>query len=186
MGPLLSTIKLYFQWLSETTDPDKRKLITEKGNYSIEMAIKTARELARGLNSQYLQEVGFVKAISDFAQRINDTNKLAINFDTNTFQRFDELTELMLYRIATELIKNTLTYSNATNANIELHSDVLKNSIVFCYSDNGVGFDVDNITENKGIGLLSIRQRVQVLKGTINIESKEGNGMHVTIKLPIE
>ena len=181
MGPLLSTIKLYFQWLAETTDTEKRKLITEKGNYSIEMAIKTARELARGLNSQYLQEVGFVKAISDFAQRINDTNKLAINFDTNIFQRFDELTELMLYRIATELIKNTLTYSNATKANIELHSDVFSNSIDFCYSDNGVGFDVDNITENKGIGLLSIRQRVQVLKGTINIESKEGNGMQVTI-----
>ena len=186
MGPLLSTIKLYFQWLSETTDTEKRKLITEKGNYSIEMAIKTARELARGLNSQYLQEVGFVKAISDFAQRINDTNKLAINFDTNTFQRFDELTELMLYRIATELIKNTITYSNATKANIELHSDVLSNAIDFCYSDNGVGFDVDNINENKGIGLLSIRQRVQVLKGTINIESKEGKGMQVTIKLPIE
>ena len=54
MGPLLSTIKLYFQWLSDTKDDEKRKLITEKGNYSIEMAIQTARELTIQIKYLYI------------------------------------------------------------------------------------------------------------------------------------
>lgn len=187
MGPLLSTIKLYFQWLSETTDVDKRKLITEKGNYSIEMAIKTARELARGLSSQYLKEVGFINAIIDFTQRINDTNKIAIAFETNSYLRFGDIVELTLYRITTELIKNTLTYANATQATITFLYNNDTKIIEYSYSDNGKGFVVEKtLNENSGFGFISIRQRVEVMKGTIKINSTDGKGMSAFIEVPVD
>ncbi len=115
MGPLLATIKLYFQWLADTDDAEKRKLIIEKGSNNIEVAIQTSRELARGLSSQYLSNAGYVNAINDFIQRINDTDKINIDFVSNTNERFGAFPELMLYRITTELIKNTLTYAHASN-----------------------------------------------------------------------
>lgn len=187
MGPLLSTIKLYFQWLADTSDPDKRKLITEKGNHSIEMAIQTARELARGMSSQFVNEMGFAKAVKEFTQRINDTNKIYIHFETNTFDRFGSFTELMLYRITTELIKNSLTYSQAENIFLRFQLDKIKNTISFLYSDNGIGFDWEKVrTERKGLGLMNIINRVQIMKGTIDIESKIRNGMSVKILLPID
>jgi PAS domain S-box-containing protein len=187
MGPLLSTIKLYFQWLADTNDPEKRQLITEKGNHSIEMAIQTARELARGLSSQFVTELGFAKAIKEFTQRINDTNKLHIHFDTNTLERFGNFPELMLYRITTELIKNSLTYSQAENIFLRFQLDRVENNISFQYSDNGIGFDWEKIrTERKGLGLMSIINRVQIMKGTIEIKSTVGNGMSVKISLPID
>lgn len=187
MGPLLSTIKLYFQWLADTTDVEKRKLITEKGNHSIEMAIQTAREVARGLSSQYLNEIGFIRAIMEFSQRINDTNKLNIKFETNTEDRFNSVHELMLYRIVTELIKNTITYSQASIISMQFKLDKKHNSIYFKYNDNGIGFDWTNVQhENKGLGLMNILQRVKVMKGKINIESHAGSGMTVEILLPIE
>jgi PAS domain S-box-containing protein len=187
MGPLLSTIKLYFQWLAETTDVDKRKLITEKGNYSIEMAIQTARELARGLSSQYMKEVGFINAISDFTQRINDTNKIAIAFETNTYLRFGDIVELTLYRITTEFIKNTLTYSSATQATITFAYNSATKIIEYSYSDNGKGFDVEKtLNENSGFGFVSIRQRVEVMKGTIKLNSTPGKGMNAFIIVPVD
>jgi PAS domain S-box-containing protein len=187
MGPLLSTIKLYFQWLADTTDLDKRKLITEKGNYSIEMAIQTARELARGLSSRYVTESGYIQAINDFAQRINDTSKISINVDSNTNERFSGFFELMLFRITTELIKNTLTYANATLINIWFSYDKPNNSILFTYTDNGVGFDWESVQkEKKGLGLMNIQQRVQILKGSIEIISKPGDGMTTVVLFPIE
>ena len=187
MGPLLSTIKLYFQWLADTSDPEKRKLITEKGNHSIEMAIQTARELARGMSSQFVNEMGFAKAVKEFIQRINDTNKIYIHFETNTFERFGSFSELMLYRITTELIKNSLTYSQAENIFLRFQLDKVKNTISFLYSDNGIGFDWEKVrAERKGLGLMNIINRVQIMKGTIDIQSKNGDGMSVKILLPID
>jgi len=187
MGPLLSTIKLYFQWLADTTDEEKRKLITEKGNYSIEMAIQTARELAHGLSSRFVTETGYIEAIKDFVQRINDTCKITINFKTNTTERFNGFFELMLYRITTELIKNTLTYANATTIEITCNYDWSKKTVAFLYNDNGTGFDWEKIKkERKGLGLINIQQRVQILKGTIEIKSKQGEGFTTLIAIPVE
>ena len=187
MGPLLSTIKLYFQWLAGTTDEEKRKLITEKGNYSIEMAIQTARELASGLSSRFISEAGYVDAINDFVQRINDASKIMINFETNTNERFSGFFELMLYRITTELIKNTLTYANATNVEISYNYEKSKKTVSFLYKDNGVGFDWEKLKkERKGLGLMNIQQRVQILKGTIEIKTKQGEGFSTFLVIPVE
>ena len=187
MGPLLSTIKLYFQWLADTTDEEKRKLITEKGNYSIEMAIQTSRELALGLSSRFVTEAGYVEAINDFVQRINDTSKITIHFETNTNDRFSGFFELMLYRITTELIKNTLTYANATNVEISYKYERKKKTVSFSYKDNGTGFDWENTKRvRKGLGLMNIQQRVQILKGTIEIKSKPGEGFSTFMVIPVE
>jgi len=187
MGPLLSTIKLYFQWLADTNDIEKRKLITEKGNHSIEMAIQTSRELARGLSSRFVTESGYVMAIMDFAQRINETSKININVVTNTNDRFSGFVELMLFRITTELIKNTLTYANASYVDIRFNYDRSKNSVSFIYTDNGVGFEWESVQkERKGLGLMNIQQRVQILKGDIEIISRPGEGMKTVIQFPIE
>ncbi len=187
MGPLLSTIKLYFQWLSDTDDIEKKKLITEKGNQCIEAAIQTARELARGLSSQLLDKLGFINAIQDFTQRINDTSKIRINFKTNTNKRFNKFLEIALYRITTELLKNTLTYAEASAVEISFNYDQKKNKINFYYSDNGVGFDSDKTMQSyKGLGIMNIQQRVQILKGKINIESSPGEGLKTFIQFPVE
>lgn len=187
MGPLLSTIKLYFQWLADTEDIEKKKIITEKGSHSIEMAIQTARELARGLSSQFVSNAGYVKALNDFTQRINLTNKISINFTANTNDRFSGFFELMLYRITTELIKNTLTYAKATHIDIKFSHDVSKNIILFSYSDNGIGFDWEQtLKDKKGLGLMNIQQRVQIMKGEITIKSQPGEGMSTIIEFPTD
>ncbi len=187
MGPLLSTIKLYFQWLSENDDDQKKLLITEKGNQCIEAAIQTARELSRGLSSQLLLKSGFVLAIVDFTKRINETGKISVDFKTNTNVRFDKFLEITLYRITTELLKNTLTYANATKVEIDFKFDVSQKRINLKYSDNGVGFDYEKVKDaNSGLGLMNIHQRVQILKGKINIESELGQGMVASFQFPVE
>jgi signal transduction histidine kinase len=182
MGPLLSTIKLYFQWLADTTDLDKRKLIIEKGSKSIEMAIQTARELARGLTSQYMKEVGFIPALRNFAEQICDTGALCIKLETNTNNRFSDIIELMLYRISTELIKNTLTHAAASKVQLEILLNEKANQLIFKYSDNGRGFEMQNQAANSpGFGFISIRKRVEIMKGTIRITSAPGKGMQAEI-----
>lgn len=186
MGPLLSTIKLYFQWLSETDDAEKLKFIVEKGNHNIEVAIQTSREISRGLSSLYLNKIGYVGALSDFAQGINDTKKLEIDFSYNRNDRFNVFLETTLFRITTELIKNTLSYANATQAAIGFYYSIERQIIFFTYTDNGIGFNIEDIDKaGKGMGLLSIQQRIKSVRGKIRFKSKNGNGMKVTIILRV-
>jgi PAS domain S-box-containing protein len=187
MGPLLSTVKLYFQWLSENEDAEKRILITEKGNQCIEAAIQTSRELARGLNSQLLVRSGYVIAIQSFIRKINDTGKIKINFNSNVNTIFNQFIEITLYRITTELLKNTLTYAGAEQVEINFDFDKINSKINFTYSDNGTGFDYEFVKKtNTGLGLMNIQQRVQVLKGEMKIESEIGKGMKANVRFPVE
>jgi PAS domain S-box-containing protein len=186
MGPLLSIIKLYFQWLSETDDVEKMKIITVKGNESIESAIQSTRELARGLSSQLLLKTGFVNALMHFTERINETQKIKINFTYNSPNRFSRVTEVALYRISTELIKNTLTYARAKNIEIQFHFDKAKNIITFAYTDDGIGCDCNEMAQKgDGLGLMNIQNRVQQMRGELNIDSSPGMGMKVFIILPL-
>jgi PAS domain S-box-containing protein len=187
MGPLLSIIKLYFQWLSETDDVEKIKIITLKGNESIESAIQSTRELARGLSSRLLMKTGFVNALIHFTERINETQKIKISFTYNSTNRFSRFTEMALYRITTELIKNTLTYARATNIEIQFDFDKAKNIITFVYTDNGIGFDWHEVAQKgDGLGLMNIQNRVQQMRGELNIDSSPKNGMKAFFKLPLD
>ncbi len=186
LGPLLSTIKLYFQWLAETNDAEKIKMITEKGNNNIESAIQIIRELAFGLSTLFLNKSGYVDAVTNFTQTINDLQKLYINFIYNTNHRFCNVLETTLYRITTELIKNTITYAKADLVEIRFNYIKEKNVIVFTYTDNGIGFNLSTLKKtHRGLGLMNIQQRVKILKGCMNIETSEGKGMKLFIKLPV-
>jgi len=187
LGPLLSTIKLYFQLLASTTDIEKKQLIEVNGNISIDRAIQTTRELARGLNSQFLSHSGYILAIQDFIRQINDSSTVSITFTTNTTERFNVFLEVSLYRITTELVKNTLTYAQASAVKIEFSYDSIVKTVTLLYSDNGIGFDFDLIqSSDKGLGLMNIYQRTKILKGSVNIETKPGAGLKVYMQLPIE
>ena len=186
MGPLLSIIKLYFQWLSETDDVEKIKIITLKGNESIESAIQSTRELARGLSSQLLMKTGFVNALLHFTELINETQKIKIHFNYNSDERLSRVTEMALYRITTELIKNTLTYARATQIEIQFDFDKANKIIIFVYADNGVGFNWHEVAQRgDGLGLMNIQNRVQQMRGELNIDSSSGRGMKTYLKLPL-
>lgn len=187
LGPLLSTIKLYFQWLAETNDPDKVKLITEKGNKNIEKAIQTTREVARGFSSIILIKYGYVDAVLKFIKNINDLQKLAINLNFNTKNRFNHLREATLYRITTELINNTIKYAQATHANISYIYDVEKNRVIFTYTDDGIGFNMALVEKKKdGLGLLNIQQRILLIRGTISIKTAPEEGVEIKIEMPLD
>ncbi len=187
LGPLLSTVKLYFDWLADTDDEEKRKMIIQKGGYCIETAIETARELARGMGSQMLVELGYVAAIRQFVERINEAGKMNIVFSCNTKNRFNDFIETTLYRISTELIKNTLTYGKATSIDIDFCYVEQSNEIQFDYRDNGIGFDLDKTLINGvGLGILNIKQRVKILRGCLEMTSQPGAGARTYIRIPVE
>jgi len=186
LGPLLSTVKLYFQWLSEVTDSEKKNTIIEKGEKNLNEAIESIREISNNLSPRTLNSFGAVVALKQFIDNINQTQKLNINFTSNTDKRFERNVEIILYRVSTELINNTLKYANATKSEVSIYYNDKNEQISLVYKDNGKGFNLNEVkSSGRGLGLINIEQRVNTLKGKINIESSIGKGLIVKIDIPV-
>lgn len=184
LGPLLSTIKMYIQSLSETTDRSKFRLFADESNSIIKIAIQTMREIAHGISPSVLNNAGYVDATLDFVDRINIIHKLAINFEFNTKERLNSFYEIMLYRMTTELINNTIKYAEASVIDINFNFDKTKKTIFLKYSDNGKGFDTNKI-QKSGIGLSNIQDRLKILRGSFRIKSSYGFGTNIEISMPV-
>ena len=91
--------------------------------------------------------------------------------------------EEQLYRIAQEALNNSLKHSAATTVAITLKVD--ENQVGMFVNDNGRGFDLQAAKRSGGMGLNNIQERVQGLKGTLEIDSSIGTGSRIRIHIPL-
>ncbi len=187
LGPLLSTIKLY---VNELEDDNLKK--AEKQEYIkyvnqlLDDAVSSTRTISNNLMPRVIHEYGLVKAVESFCRKVNKTNQIIIYFNAEGIsENLDQNIQLIIFRVINELINNTLKHANAENINIKLveHGKNIK----LDFSDNGIGFDVEKVLENKetGIGLKSILSRISSIKGRSNINSKPNEGVKINIEIEL-
>lgn len=87
-----------------------------------------------------------------------------------------------IYRIMQEALANVARHSSAANVKVILN--FRENQVEFCVSDDGLGFDAQG--KHDGMGLDSMRERVESLKGDFSIQSEPGRGTKVCVTLPID
>ena len=88
---------------------------------------------------------------------------------------------LCLFRIAQEALQNVVKHSGARNASVRLTGSA--GSLQLEISDSGGGFEMSKLGD--GMGLLSMRERVNFLGGLITIWSKPGMGTRITVQVPV-
>jgi len=186
LGPLLSTIKLSVSSLAEMEQDERRREVLRNTDYIINEAIKSIKEIANNLSPHMLSNFGVASAIKDLTNRIFGPGIPVIRFESNQFgQRYNEETEMILYRVVSELINNTLKHAQARN--IEIQFTRQGNMLFLTYSDDGIGFDVPEVLHghSKGMGFSNITSRIRSVKGTIEVESSQENGTRVIIRIPL-
>jgi PAS domain S-box-containing protein len=185
LGPLLSTIKLYVNELgSSGIHEDERKDLIRHSNELIDEAVNSARTISNNLMPTVIHSYGLVNAVQAFCEKVNKTNQLNIRFETeNIHQRLDQNLELILFRVISELINNTLKHAEAKYVNILLVQYEDRLSLYF--KDDGVGFVVEDIiqSENKGMGLKNIISRVKSINGNYHFLSRPGEGFTIRIEI---
>ena len=128
IGPILSTIKLYLDCLEEECESERHRLVLNKANFSVGEATKAIKEIAYDLSPHILVNYGVASAVRNFIDNIKLTSLLEVNFTCNECDRLHSDIEIMLYRVVTELLNNTIKHANATKVNIEIekHNKSLK------------------------------------------------------------
>ncbi len=185
MGPLLSSVKMSVSSLAQMQHDDASRAIVENTEIVINEAIKSLKEISNNLSPHVLNNFGLLRALSNFANKINVNKSLRIKLNSNLKdERFDSNVEVVLYRVICELINNTIKHAHAKKIDISLTKEDEYLSIT--YKDDGKGFDVSKIIDQpsfSGMGFSNIYSRINSLKGEIDIASEQRKGTLVTIKV---
>lgn len=176
LGPYLSTMKFYFQWLAESNDDKKKKIIIEKGNESMHEAITILKEISNNLNPHILTNYGLMDAIAAFISKFDENDQLTFEFYPVEQIKISHNIEVALYRVVIELINNTLKHARASKIYITFKK-TKNNYLKLIYADNGIGFDYNRIKDEiRGSGMLNIKNRISSLDGVLEITTSPNKG----------
>jgi len=159
----------------------------ERLRNQLKTAILEAKNISHNLSPILLKDFGLIATIKNLVEKINQVNVILVRFNHYDIpDRLDSRLEKTLYRICQESLNNIIKHADAQNASVELFGN--EEHIVMVIEDNGKGFDVakqESQNHWKGIGLISMRERVTALGGVICINSEPGKGTEILIEIPL-
>lgn len=154
----------------------------ERGMDMLDSSIKEMRRVAHNMMPEALVRFGLDTALKDFCNDINQSGAIVIDYHSVNLKdiQLEQTTSITIYRIIQELINNVIKHANATSAIVQLIKTDEKLAITV--EDNGKGFDTSILLKKNGIGWINIKNRVEFLKGTLDITSRKNEGTSVQIE----
>lgn len=188
LGQILAAAKISLESVIQTDNSEnifaeKIKSATIKSaTQIIDEACQETRNISHQLLPYSLKKEGLLSAITELVKKnLEGKIKFPEFKHFGNIGRCKELVEINLYRIIQELINNVIKHANAEKVSIQLAQN--HKNLVLWVEDNGIGFIPES--EKNGVGLLNIKSRLQLINGTINIESNPGIGTTTTIRIPL-
>ncbi len=185
IGQLLTVLKINIGTLQEEVSKELSAPVEEL-NLLTDLIIGEVRGLAKSLDSQSLQEFGLQQSLAYELQRIRKTRRYETELVIEGIPyRFDFKQEIVLFRIAQELLNNAIKHAQARHLTISLIYG--PNQFELHFKDDGKGFDPLSLPEsiaNAGVGLKGIYQRTTLLGGKCSYQTAIGQGTCVSITIP--
>lgn len=148
--------------------------------------LEEVRKLALELRPTMLDHLGLVAALEWLSKEYAERLQMPVVFVAEgQLKRLPADTELVLYRVVQEALTNVARHADASSATVSLkeHDNVITAAI----EDDGRGFDVARVLENRerGLGLFGMEERVGLINGTLRIDSAPDTGTRVFIQVPV-
>ncbi len=142
---------------------------------------KSVHDLSHRLHPAKLRLIGLVPALNGLQRELSQSDlKITFTHDAVPSPISPEVT-LCVFRIVQEALQNAVKYSRARNVSVHLAGS--QSGLTLTISDDGVGFDVDKAW-GKGLGLISIGERLDAIGGTFQIHSTPGSGTRLDMTVP--
>lgn len=141
--------------------------------------------IVRQLRPGALDNLGLAETLRDAVSTYQTQNpevKINLRLKGN-LQDLGETVSINLYRIVQESLNNALKYAQASIIDIDL-TETVAGELLLSIGDNGIGMDIDAVDQSKHFGLIGMRERVQALHGSFNLESAPDRGTAIHINIP--
>ncbi len=187
-GQLLTSLLLQLRTLQKTLPEEKSQEEVERLRKTTSDALADLRRILQGLHPSALDDFGLAPALRRYTSDLSTTAGLKINFFSEGMQdwRPPQVVETAVYRATQELMNNVVKHARARNAQLFVKRENEELRVVI--SDDGIGFDFDEVVSRAAqehhLGLLGIRNRMEMLGGSMEIDSHPGEGTTVSLRIP--
>jgi PAS domain S-box-containing protein len=142
------------------------------------------QSLSHQLHSSKLDYLGVVAAIRGFCKEFAKQHEVNIEFtEYNVPQDLPRDISLCLFRVAQEALHNAVKHSGTLQFTVELIGSATE--VQLEVRDAGVGFEVNETKSGRGLGLVSMEERVHLVRGRFCIESRPGAGTRIVVVVPL-
>ena len=185
LGQLFTAIKLNLQQIRASIPNSSENALLEGVEMlesNIGVAITEVKNISRNLMPDVLWQFGLKPAIEDLIDKLKASTDVNLSLEmVKMNNRFSNDLEKALFRICQELINNSIRHGKSENIYVQFINH--ENTIMLMVEDDGVGFDLSQVSS--GSGLQNIRSRVEVFEGLVEIDSSVGKGTVTTIEIPL-
>jgi len=189
LGQLLTALRLEMGWLAKKISASQ---VDESGVFKnavvlVEQATEELRRMCRGLRPPLLDDLGLEPAVNLLVEDIRGWADMEVELDCSLDEQdvfISKDVALCTYRIMQESITNVSRHSQAKKMSIELYAK--PGELTLSISDDGVGFDLTRTGALQGCGLEGMRERANLVGGTIEISSYTGRGTRICFRVPLK
>lgn len=152
----------------------------------VEKSVDIVHRFARELRPAMLDDLGLIPALHSFLKRF--TEETGVRTSLKAFAELEKLSNAkrtVLYRVAQEALTNVARHANASRVEVCIRK--LQEAVFMCIKDDGKAFEVNQIwraRKSQRLGLLGMRERVEMVGGTFGVESAPGQGTTVHARIP--
>ena len=151
-------------------------------------ALQETRELARLLRPAVLDDLGLVPALSWLARTFHGRFAIAVELQAAGLdERFDPDVETLAFRTVQEALTNVAKHAGVDSARVEVSRSL--SHLKIKVSDGGRGFDPQQVLAGErgeaGVGLRGMRDRAELLGGTVRIDSRPAGGTRIEVAVPL-
>ena len=166
-------------------DPIRAKLELNTISNSIKETINEIRDTIFELRPMTFDDLGFRELLDSYIDKETEKKNIKVIFDKYSLSTKEQSVLIFTFRVIKECLGNAVKHSKCSEIHLVI-DDSDNKKLIIDITDNGTGFDIEekNLEKNKHFGLIIIRERVKLMKGTIDMISDE-NGTKVHITIPI-
>ena len=140
--------------------------------------------ISHQLHPTKLDLQGLAPAIASFCREFSDQCELQVTFlHHDVPDQVPKDVAICLFRIVQEALRNIVKHTNSSEAQVEL--SVLGGVIDLSVSDTGAGFNPESVQGKGGIGLISMRERLEFIGGQLVIQSQSPYGTRIRVRVPL-
>jgi PAS domain S-box-containing protein len=186
MSQRVALLAIEIQRLEEAlpiSSPALRSQTAEISRHTLEIS-KEVQSLSHRLHSSKLELLGVAAAMKSFCNELSAQQKVDISFaHSDVPQSLPPDISLCLFRVLQEALRNAVKYSGVRH--VEANLQGVQGAILLTVRDSGVGFNVEEAMKDHGIGLISMRERVSLVRGAFSITSKPMAGTEINVRIPL-
>jgi len=183
IGQYLISIKMKLESLLYLDEKEVKEQISRL-RIDFDETLDEIRRISNNLMPSVLEAFGVVFAIRNLCVETSEHTGLKISLDfKGDFESLNTTIKTYIFRIAQEALNNIVKHAGATSVEIALERK--KEEVLFMIRDNGRGFNLKEISAGTGHGMNNMRERVNLLKGGIEIDSHENKGTQILIYIPV-